>query len=404
LHPPTPPSFEVFLGRLRVLAYQPDKAAALADAYLAAHAGALPIIEGTTAHFLCREQPRIIAGVGGDWNGYDARQAILEPIGGGLLHYARAFEPDARLDYLFFEIDAAWRASLNDPEALRQLQPRPSRDPLNPRIGASGLGPRSELAMPGYRRPAITEARAGIPSGTLHEETIPSRALGGSRAVAVYLPPGYDPARGPYACAVFHDGGDYLHYGAAQAVLDNLIAAAAIPPLVAIFVPPAEREGEYNCDDRQVRFLVDEVLPALTARYALTADRMRRAVIGPSLGGLISLYIGSRRPEAFGLIAAQSSVVQTVNGVAGYDARESYAAPLPAPLRVHLVIGTYEDCFAIDPQGRCRDLLTPVRDLQAVFAQAGVPHRYAEHPQGHSWGLWRDTLAAALTYLFGGEA
>jgi hypothetical protein len=111
LHTPTPPSFEVFLARLRVLVYQPDKAAALADAYLAAHAGALPIIEGTTAHFLCREQPRIIAGVGGDWNGYDARQAILEPIGGGLLHYARAFEPDARLDYLFFGIDAAWRVT-----------------------------------------------------------------------------------------------------------------------------------------------------------------------------------------------------------------------------------------------------------------------------------------------------
>jgi enterochelin esterase family protein len=404
LHTPTPPSFEVFLARLRVLAYQPDKAAALADAYLAMHAGHVPIIEGTTAHFLCREKPRILAGVGGDWNGFDARQAILEPIGGGLLHYARAFEPDARLDYLFFEIDAAWRASLDDPEALRQLQPRPRPDPLNPRTGASGLGPRSELAMPGYRRPAITRAHAHTPRGTLHETTIHSRALGGSRAYAVYLPPGYVAARGPYACAVFHDGGDYLHHGAAQAVLDNLIAAAAIPPLVAIFVPPAEREVEYNCDDRQVRFLVDELLPEVTERCALTTDRMRRAVIGPSLGGLISLYIGSRRPEAFGLIAAQSSVVQTVNGVGGYDARQAYAAPPPAPLRVHLVIGTYEDCFAIDQQGRCRDLLTPVRDLQAVFAQAAVPHRYAEHPQGHSWGLWRDTLAAALTYLFGGEA
>ncbi len=403
MHTPAPPSFRVFLAQLLALADDPARARALADAYLAARAGHFPIIEGTTAHFLHRETPRVIAGVGGEWNGFDARQALLEPIGGGLLHYARDFEPDARLDYLFFEIDAAWRASLDDPEALRQLQPRPSPDPLNARIGASGLGPRSELAMPAYRRPAITRAHAHIPHGTLHKATIHSRALGGTRTYAVYLPPGYVAARGPYACAVFHDGGDYLDYGEARVILDNLIAAAAIPRLVAVFVPPAEREVEYNGDDRQVRFIADELLPDVTERCALTPDRMRRAVIGPSLGGLISLYVGSRRPEAFGLIAAQSSVVQTVNGLDSYDARQAYAEPPPAPQRIHLVIGTYEDCYAIDRQGRCRDLLTPVRDLQAVLARAGVPHRYLEQHQGHSWGLWRDTLADALTYLFGTE-
>jgi enterochelin esterase-like enzyme len=91
--------------------------------------------------------------------------------------------------------------------------------------------------MPAYRRPAITRAHAHIPHGTLHKATIHSRALGGTRTYAVYLPPGYVAARGPYACAVFHDGGDYLDYGEARVILDNLIAAAAIPRLVAVFVP-----------------------------------------------------------------------------------------------------------------------------------------------------------------------
>jgi enterochelin esterase family protein len=169
--------------------------------------------------------------------------------------------------------------------------------------------------------------------------------------------------------------------------------------VVAIFVPPQKREVEYNCDDRQVRFLADELLPALTTQYALSPDRMQRAVIGPSLGGLISLYTGSRRPEAFGLIAAQSSA--TRGGRAAYDAHRAYAAPPALPLRLHLVIGSYEDCFAVDRQGHCRDLLTPVRKLRDVLARAGTPHAYTEPHQGHSWGMWRDTLGAALAYLFG---
>ena len=334
--------FSAFLAQLQALAHDPAAAAVLAEAYLAAHSGTIPIIEGTTAHFLARERPGQIVHVGGEWNGLDARQAIMTPIGGGLLHYARSFEPDARLDYLFFVLDAALGDRLDDPATLRRAQAH--RDPLNPRTGGSGLGPRSELAMPAYRRPAITTPQPGTPPGTLHAGALASRALGGSRTYTVYLPAGHDPAGGPYACAIFHDGGDYLDYGEAPTILDNLIAAAAIPPLVAVFVPPQKREVEYNCDDRQVRFLADELLPVLTAQYALSPDRMQRAVIGPSLGGLISLYTGSRRPEVFGLIAAQST--GTHGGRAAYDARRAYATAPALPLRLHLVIGSYEACFA----------------------------------------------------------
>jgi enterochelin esterase family protein len=388
--------FSAFRTQLAALAGDPAAATALADQFLAAHAGAIPIIEGSTAHFLARAPEGQIVGVGGEWAGMDPSRAIMEPIGGGLVHYAHTLEPNARLDYLFFAADAPRRNRQPDPATLRRAQAE--RDPLNPRIGASGLGARSELAMPGYRRPAITEPQPGTPPGSLHDGVLLSRALGGMRAYTVYLPVGYDPAGGPYACAVFHDGGDYLHYGEAPTILDNLIAAGTIPPLVAIFVPPQAREVEYNCDDRHVRFLADELLPALTTEYALSPDRMRRAVIGPSLGGLISLYIGRSRPEVFGLIAAQSTA--TGSWRTGYEARRPYAAP-PLPLRVHLAIGSYEGCFAVDRQGRCRDLLTPARALRDVLARAGVPHAYVEPHQSHSWGMWRDTLGAALEFLFG---
>src|SRR5689334_6530728 len=76
------------------------------DHLLKTHPGEFPIIEGNMVHFVAREHPGTITGVIGDWNGWDARKGVMTPIGYGLLHYQHEFEADARLDYLFYEVDA----------------------------------------------------------------------------------------------------------------------------------------------------------------------------------------------------------------------------------------------------------------------------------------------------------
>ncbi|HKF36252.1 MAG TPA: alpha/beta hydrolase-fold protein [Ktedonobacteraceae bacterium] len=399
---PTETSFRTFITRLQELADDPGAAASYAGSYLAARAGNFPIVEGNMAHFIYKNQPGMIAGVGGEWNGFDARKAIMEPVGAGLLHYQREFELDARLDYFFFEYETASVPDLHsDPGAIVLDDMHPVLDPLNRRVGESGFGPRSELAMPTYRRPAITREQPGVPAGMLREESIKSEALQQERAYTVYLPPAYNPDDRPYPSIYFHDGGDYLSMGKAPIVLNNLISMGAILPVVAVFIPPVDRIREYNCDDRYVSFLCDELLPKLQGRYNLSSDPAQRAIIGPSLGGLISLYIGKQRPDRFGLVGAQSSAVKSINGLDIFDARAAYSINPRLPLRLHLVIGSYEDCFSTNERGRCSDLLNPVRELRSLLEQRGYPYRYAEHHQGHSWGLWRDTLAGVLTYFFG---
>jgi len=399
---PAETSFWTFITRLQALADDPGAAASYAESYLAVHAGNFPIVEGNTAHFIYEEQPGMITGVGGEWNGYDARKALMKPIRAGLLHYQHEFELDARLDYFFFEYDTGSSPDLfSDPGAIVLDDMRPVLDPLNQGVGESGFGLRSELAMPAYQRPAITREQPGVPAGMLREETIKSEALQQVRAYTVYLPPAYTANNQPYPSIYFHDGGDYLSMGKAPIVLNNLIAVGAIPPLVAVFIPPVDRIREYNCDDRYVSFLCDELLPELQDRYNLSSDQAKRAIIGPSLGGLISLYTGKQRPDRFGLVGAQSSAVKSINGLDIFDARAAYAVEPRLLLRLHLVIGSYEDCFSTDEQGQCSDLLNPVRELRSLLEQRGYPYRYAEPHQGHSWGLWRDTLADALTYFFG---
>jgi enterochelin esterase-like enzyme len=381
-------SFQAFAARIRAGGDDPA-AQMLADSYLAAHAGRLPVIEHNTAHFLYRAPAEAPIGVGGDWNGFNGRRSMMEPLGGGLLHYQYDFAPDARINYQFFSYGADG------------AKPQSHADPFNLRIGDSGMGAPNELVMPGYRRPSTTQGQTGIPTGTLHPGNIRSKALREVRPYTVYLPAGYTPERGPYPSVYFHDGHEYLTLARASITLDNLIAAGAIPPLVAIFVPPVHRQREYNAQKAFARFFCDELVPAMQSAYALADDPARRATIGPSAGGLISLYLGSQRPDLFGLIGGQSSAIGTWDRNRLFDARRVYARVPRLPVRLHLVVGRYEICFGTDRQGRCRDLLTPNREFRAVLDEAGYPFQYAEWSQSHTWGLWRDSLPDALTYFYG---
>jgi enterochelin esterase family protein len=400
-------TFSDFLAHIQTLQDDPHEAMLFADTYMTIHAGAFPIIEGNRAHFLYKTPPNTLVGIHAEWNGWNALRSIMTPLGTGLCYYQHEFEGDARLDYLF---------ALISPEQFTKVKASPLtlydqsfhllRDPLNAHHSASGFGLRSELAMPAYQRPQVTRTQAEIAHGTLHEGGIKSQILWRERHYAVYLPPDYDLHRAPYASAYFHDGRDYLSMGNAPTILDNLIHTGVIPPLVAIFIPPVQREHEYNCDDQFVQFFCDELVPEMQRLYHLDSAPSKHATIGASMGGLMSLYLGSQRSDVFGLIGAQSTATGTVYGSNKYDACKAYAVEPRLPLRLHLAIGSYESCFSTNfervTNHGCTDLLTPVQTLCSVLHEYGYAYRYREDHQGHSWGFWRDSLQEVLTYLFSG--
>jgi len=380
-------SFTQFMTRLNALS-ESDEALAYANAYVTAHEGSFPIIEGNTAHFIYNISSSEMVGIMAEWNGWLPGKTIMTPIGGGLLHYQHDFEQDARLDYRFVQLTGG--------------DTQPQRDPLNARTGKSGFGDASELAMPAYVRPLVTLCDESVPRGTLIQGTIKSKALHQQRAYTVYLPHDYS-RQAPYLLypsIYFHDGDDYLKMGEAITILDNLIHQGSLPPLVAVFVSPVDREKEYNCSDVFTSFFCDELVPEMHRLYSLEANPACRCVVGSSLGGVISLYMASRRYDTFRMLCAQSTITRSINGLDKYNALTTFEANVHLPLRLALVIGSYEHCFRIDSQGQCRDLLTPVRELRNVLDEHDYPYYYREEHQSHSWSLWRDTLADALIFVF----
>ncbi|MBP7999546.1 MAG: hypothetical protein KA314_13720 [Chloroflexi bacterium] len=366
--------WDVFLMEVNNLA--PAERQQRVDNYLAT-VEATPLTHGDRAVFLWQGEAQSVV-LAGDMNGWnlDAAAAFQQIASTDLWYLEAIFPPSARLDYKIVVNGGNWQL-----------------DPLNPRTMLGGFGPNSELIMPDYVAPA--ELSGDAPAGTVTQHRLTSDTLGRARTFYVYTPAQFDPAL-VYPSLYVHDGTDYLHLIDAPLILDRLIAAGEIPPLVVVFIPPLQREVEYRNNAPYVTFLADELLPFVQTEYHTSPDAGQTGTLGASMGGLISVYAAAVRPDVFGLVAGQSGaysldddrVIQLIA-----------TRPQPIPVRFHLVVGTYET--AVGGNDQEGNLLAANQRLVAVLESQGIVYRYAELPDGHSWGLWQRQLGAALRFLYG---
>lgn len=175
--------------------------------------------------------------------------------------------------------------------------------------------------------------RPQVPHGrTTHLTMDDSRAYPGTtRSVWVHAPAAAARPDLALPCMVFQDGGSFLdpdHDLRGAIVLDNLIAAGAVPPMVGIFVDPGvfpdvedprkrkHRNAEYDAfDSCYADFLIDEVL-LLAGEHALISDDPgKRGLCGHSSGGNAAFTAAWHRPDAFGkVIGFSSSFAQMPGG------------------------------------------------------------------------------------------
>ncbi len=249
-----------------------------------------------------------------------------------------------------------------------------------------------------YAQHPLSLHTAEIPLGTAHRLSWDGQVFPGTRRAIVYMPPGYDPAV-TYPVYYVQDGVAFYRTGRLGELQDRALAAGLTRPAVFVFVEPGERNEEYYLNGRYLDFLVREVWPRVEGEYSVSRDAAERGLWGASLGGLISLYLGSRHPELFGRVVSHSgafiahpdgrtgSEIDTTT--AGEWLRETLERTPPRHLKVSLDTGTLEW------------LLAPNRRMAATLADLGVEHQYREYQSGHNWVTWRTALPEALLYMQG---
>lgn len=196
--------------------------------------------------------------------------------------------------------------------------------------------------------------RKGVPTGTLSAKiSHTSKIYDGMKSdYWIYVPAQYDP-KNPAALMVFQDGEWYLDRDGnnpALNVIDNLIAQQKIPVMIAVFINPGDisdspgtptydfvkayserwkrtlkdsmRSTLYDTvSDRYPRYLRDEILAEVTAKYNIRKDGYSRAITGLSSGGICSFNAAWQIPDQF------SRVISWIGSFASIQWREDPANP-----------------------------------------------------------------------------
>jgi enterochelin esterase-like enzyme len=152
--------------------------------------------------------------------------------------------------------------------------------------------------------------KPGVPQGVLSEKIVHTSKIydGMQSNYWVYVPAQYD-AHIPAALMVWQDGQNLIQRDAASrtlTVVDNLIAQKKIPVMIQVFIEPGTigekkmRSIEYDTvSDRYARFLRDEILADVQAKYNIRRDAYSRAIAGISSGGICSFNVAWQQTDQF---------------------------------------------------------------------------------------------------------
>jgi enterochelin esterase family protein len=219
--------------------------------------------------------------------------------------------------------------------------------------------------------------------------------------VWIVTPPRYRSDGEPYGLLVLLDGEGYRSGVPTVTLLENLLAAGAIPPLVAVMVGCIDiptRMRELALHEPFVEFLADELMPWVRQRAHVTMDPARTIVGGVSLGGLAATFAAFRRPDLFGNVLAQSGSFWW-SAADPETLTRQFVHASTVPVRFYLEAGLLENRVTRDGPS----LLVANRHLRDVLEAKGYAVHYREFTGGHDFACWRGTFADGLQVLAAGE-
>jgi predicted alpha/beta superfamily hydrolase len=182
---------------------------------------------------------------------------------------------------------------------------------------------------------------------------VPSQIYGEPHKVRGFLPPGYEENTLKRFPVLYMQDGNNLFlaaeasFGTTWSVTETLELMGSLRTaheVVVVGIWPDDRLAEYTLPgyERYGRFVVEELKPAVDERVRTLPDRHNTAVMGSSLGGVVSFYLAWQYPEVFGMAACMSSTF-------GYadDLRERVAREPKRDVRFYLDSGVPGDNYEV---------------------------------------------------------
>ena len=279
----------------------------------------------------------------------------------------------------------------------------------------------SRLHVPG----GLWTPEPGIARGALTRHFYHSAVAGDDRDFWVYTPADYDPKRkDPYPVFfLLHGLGDeansWIENGAANVILDNLIAQGKAKPMVMVntlgygYTNGPQGAMKEGMMDAYTQTVLQEVLPLVEKNYHVSKDRTQRAIAGLSMGGAEATYTGLNNLDKFAWIGSFSGAYV----MWPRDRAAAGAAPGPGAGGRGMQQMSPEAVAKVFPKldakanaqikllwiacGTADGLLGVNRTFHEWLDSNGVKNTYIETPDiGHVWPFWRQNVADFAPLLF----
>ena len=310
-------------------------------------------------------------------------------------------------------------------------------DPGNSNFKTAMVGAgQSQVHVPGT---VSWEPAPGIARGAVAHHFYHSELIGDDRDFYVYTPPNYEPNRKELYPVLYllHGLGDdaagWLTAGAANVILDNLIAQGKAKPMIMVNTlgygvanmlsggrggrgGPGVMGGDKMIPNF-AQAVLEEVMPQVEKQYRVTKNRQERAIAGLSMGGAEALFTGLNHQDKFAWVGSFSGAfVMWPGAVTGTPPTGNTAGGGRGAMKLDTAV--FERNFpALDAKTNKQlkllwiacgtdDGLNGVnqqfkgwlkgKDIQ--FTDVEVPG------MAHVWPLWRQNLTELAPLLFQGKA
>lgn len=244
----------------------------------------------------------------------------------------------------------------------------------------------------------IVERQEGIEHGKLEMIQYESKTVGTTRKMNVYTPPGYSSEKRYPVLYLLHGiGGDeteWQRFAAPDILLDNLIAQGKAVPMIVV-MPNGRAQKNDRAEGNVMaaapafavfeKDLLEDVIPAIEARYSVHSDRQHRAIAGLSMGGGQSLNFGLTNLDKFAWVGGFSSAPNTKS---------------PEELLPDLQKAKDQLKLLWLSCGNKDGLIRISQRLQRYLNEQKVPHIWNVDSHGHDPTHWRNNLYHFAQHVF----
>jgi enterochelin esterase-like enzyme len=274
--------------------------------------------------------------------------------------------------------------------------------------------------IPGFKTPQSQKLddpqASGVIGRLIYWTNVSSVFLAAHRNVEIWLPPGYDTSTNRYDVLYMHDGQNLfdprlsftgVDWGVDEA-LERCVKAGKVPPTIVVGIwNTDQRLREYSPWDlgtNYARFLIEELMPRVNREFRTRTGPAHTVVMGSSMGGLISFWLGWRYPQVFGGAGALSPALWWTGDLSEEGRRKpsllegeiAAGATVPRGVRFYFDYGTG------GADASCGPVLVKIAGwLEGQGLKPGSDFVVRAFPGAqHNEASWRVRLDEPLQFLF----